>query len=159
MSHLKSPYHVLKNIRKVCNRGATIFIRNIDDGLNFVYPDEKLMFERSFNMIAKCDTTGYRYSGRELFTLLHRSGYHDIIYEKMGINSAQMDYTEKEAFFDTIFLFLKNSINVTAKNNPYNQEIEVEKEWLDEHFEELEEQFLSTDSFVNFGFLIVVAKY
>ena len=70
-----------------------------------------------------------------------------------------MDYTEKEAFFDTIFLFLKNSINVTAKNNPYNQEIEVEKEWLDEHFEELEEQFLSTDSFVNFGFLIVVAKY
>lgn len=159
MSHLKSPYHVLKNIRKVCNRGATIFIRNIDDGLNFVYPDEKLMFERSFDMIAKCDTTGYRYSGRELFTLLHRSGYHDIIYEKMGINSAQMDYTEKEAFFDTIFLFLKNSINVTAKNNPYNQEIEVEKEWLDEHFEELEEQFLSTDSFVNFGFLIVVAKY
>lgn len=158
MSHLKSPYHVLKTIRRVCNRGAVIFIRNIDDGLNFVYPDEKLMFERSFNMIAKCDTTGYRYSGRELFTLLHRSGYKDIIYERMGINSAQMDYSEKEAFFDTIFMFLRNSINVTASNNPYNQEIEVERDWLEEHFEELEEQFLSTDSFANFGFLIVVAK-
>ncbi|MBQ8689414.1 MAG: methyltransferase domain-containing protein [Clostridia bacterium] len=159
MSHLKSPYQLLKSLRKVCNRGAVIFIRNIDDGLNFVHPDEKLMFERSFNMIAKCDTTGYRYSGRELFTLLHRAGYRDIVYEKMGINSATMDYSEKEALFDTIFIFLKNSINVTAKNNPYNQEIQVEKEWLDEHFEDLEEQFLSSDSFVNFGFLIVVAKY
>lgn len=158
MSHLKSPYYVLKALRKVCNRGAVIFIRNIDDGLNFVYPDENCMFERSFNMIAKCDTTGYRYSGRELFTLLHRSGYKDIIYEKMGINSATMDYTEKESLFDTIFLFLKNSINVTYRNNEYNQEIEVEKEWLDEHFQELEEKFLATDTFVNFGFLIVVAR-
>ena len=69
-----------------------------------------------------------------------------------------MDYSEKEAFFETIFMFLKNSINVTANNNPHNQEILVEKEWLDEHFEELEEQFLSSDSFANFGFLIVVAK-
>ena len=158
MSHLKSPYHLLKNVRKLCNRGAVIFIRNIDDGISFVYPDEEMKFERAFNMIAKCDTTGYRYSGRELFTLLHRSGYRDIVYERMSINSASMDYSEKEAFFDTIFLFLRNSVNVTAANNPTNQEIQVEKEWLDENFDTLEEQFLATDTFVNFGFLIVVAK-
>ena len=158
MSHLKSPYQVLKNLRKVCNRGAVVFIRNIDDGISFVYPDEDMKFERAFNMIAKCDTTGYRYSGRELFTLLHRSGYRDIVYEKMSINSASMDYSEKEAFFDTIFLFLRNSVNVTAANNPSNLEIQTEKEWLDENFETLEEQFLATDTFVNFGFLIVVAK-
>ena len=158
MSHLKSPYQLLKSLRKVASRGAVVFIRNIDDGLNFVHPDEKLMFERSFNMIAKCDTTGYRYSGRELFTLLHRSGYKDIVYEKMGINSATMDYSEKEALFDTIFHFLRNGIKVTAQNSPYNQEIQIEKEWLDEHFDELEEQFLASDSLVNFGFLIVCAR-
>ncbi len=157
MSHLKSPYQVLKNLRKVCNKGATIFIRNIDDGISFVYPDEDMKFERAFNMIAKCDTTGYRYSGRELFTLLHRSGYKDIVYEKMSINSASMDYSEKEAFFDTIFVFLRNSVNVTARNNPSNMEIQTEKEWLDENFETLEERFLASDTFVNFGFLIVVA--
>lgn len=158
MSHLKSPYHLLKSLRKVCSKGAVVFIRNIDDGLNIVYPDEKMEFERAFNMIAKCDTTGYRYSGRELFTLLHRSGFRDIVYERMGLNSASMDYTEKEALFDTIFHFLKNSINVTAQNNPQNQEIQVEKEWLDENIETLEEQFLASDTFVNFGFLIVVAR-
>ena len=158
MSHLKSPYQLLKCLRKVCNRGAVVFIRNIDDGVNFVHPDEHMMFERAFNMIAKCDTTGYRYSGRELFTLLHRSGYRDICYDRLGINSAAMDYSEKEALFDTIFIFLKNSIGVTARNNPHDQEIQVEKEWLDEHFRDLEEQFLASDSFVNFGFLIVTAK-
>ena len=34
---------------------------------------------------------------------------------------------------------------------------QTEKEWLDEHFSELEENFLSADFFVNFGFVIVVA--
>lgn len=157
MSHLKSPYHVLKSLRKICKKGAVVFIRNIDDGLNFVYPDENQMFERSFNMLSKCDTTGYRYSGRELFTLLHRSGYKDIVYEKMGINSALMDYSEKDALFETIFRFLKNGIDATAENNPYNQEIIAERDWLEEHYEQLEECFLAADTFVNFGFLIVTA--
>ena len=76
----------------------------------------------------------------------------------MGINSATMDYSEKEALFDTIFHFLRNGIKVTAQNSPYNQEIQIEKEWLDEHFDELEEQFLASDSLVNFGFLIVCAR-
>ncbi len=158
MSHLKSPYHLLKALRKVCNRGAVIFIRNIDDGLNLAYPDENFYFERAFDMIAKCDTTGYRRSGRELFTLLQRSGYRDICIEKLGLNSSGMDYSQKEAFFDTIFKFLKNGITTTANNQPHNKEIKAEKDWLYEHFDELEECFLSNDFFVNFGFLIVVAK-
>ncbi len=157
MSHLKSPYQLLKTLRKFCHRGTVMFIRNIDDGLNMAHPDDNMMFERAFNMIAKTGTTGYRHSGRELFTLLHRSGYKNIIIERMGLNSSQMDYSEKEAFFDTIFLFLQNSVHVTATNEPYNSEIQAEKDWLDEHFTELEENFLSADFFANFGFLIVVA--
>ena len=157
VSHLKNPYHVMKNLRRVISRGATIFIRNIDDGLNFAHPDENMYFERAFNMLAKCDTTGYRYSGRELFTILNRAGYRQIAYEKMGLNSAEMDYSEKEAFFDTIFLFLKNSIKVTALNNPHNSEIQTEYEWLNEHFDELEERFLSSDFLANLGFVIVTA--
>ena len=108
-------------------------------------------------MLAKCDTTGYRYSGRELFTILQRAGYRDIVYEKMGICSASMDYSEKEAFFDTIFIFLKNSMRVTALNNPHDNEIQTENEWLLEHFDELEEKFLAPDFLANLGFVIVTA--
>ena len=157
MSHLKSPYQLLKVLRKFCKKGAVVFIRNIDDGLNMAHPDENFAFERAFNMIAKCDTTGYRHSGRELFTLLQRSGYKNITVEKMGLNSASMDYDEKEAFFSTIFMFLKNGIRVTYNNNPRDKEIKTEYEWLNEHFEELEERFLSPETFINFGFLIVCA--
>ena len=157
MAHLKNPYHLMKTLRRVCARGATVFIRNIDDGLNFAYPDENMHFERAFNMLVKCDTTGYRYSGRELFTVLHRAGYSDIKYEKLGINSASMDYSEKEAFFDTIFIFLRNSMRVTAQNHPENNEIQVENEWLEEHFDELEEKFLAADFIANLGFIIVTA--
>ena len=157
VSHLKNPYHVMKTLRRVASRGATVFIRNIDDGLNFAHPDENMYFERAFNMLSKCDTTGYRFSGRELFTILHRAGYREIAYERMGLNSAEMDYSEKEAFFDTIFLFLKNSIRVTALNNPRNSEIQTEYEWLNEHFDELEEKFLSSDFLANLGFVIVTA--
>ncbi|MBQ8407073.1 MAG: class I SAM-dependent methyltransferase [Clostridia bacterium] len=158
MSHLKSPHKLLKRLRSYCKHGAVIYIRNIDDGLNIAYPDENFMFERAFNMIAKCDTTGYRRSGRELYTILQRSGYKDISVEKLGLNSAGMDYDEKEAFFRTVFHFLKNSINVTYQNDPRDKEIRTEKEWLDEYFDDLEEKFLSPDFFVNFGFLIVCAK-
>jgi len=157
MSHLKSPYQLLRNVRKLCKRGAVIFIRNIDDGLNMAYPDENYMFERSFNMIAKCITTGYRRSGRELFTLLHRSGYKNISLERAGLNSVGMEYDEKEAFFDTIFQFLRNGIRVTHQNDPTNKEIKAEKEWLEENFDELEEKFLSADFFVNLGFITYVA--
>ena len=157
VSHLKSPHHVMKALRKVAARGCTVFIRNVDDGLNFAYPDENMHFERAFNMLAKCDTTGYRYSGRELFTILQRAGYRDIVYEKMGICSASMDYSEKEAFFDTIFIFLKNSMRVTALNNPHDNEIQTENEWLLEHFDELEEKFLAPDFLANLGFVIVTA--
>jgi hypothetical protein len=154
----EDPWERLRKVRKVCKKGAIIFIRNIDDGLNMAYPDKEYRFERSFDMIAKCDTTGYRRSGRELYTLLTRSGYKNISIEKMGLNSANMDYSEKEAFFDTIFKFLKNGINTTAKNNPNNKEILAERDWLEENLDELEEAFLSSETFVNFGFLIVVAK-
>ena len=122
------------------------------------YPDPDFMFERAFDMIAKCDTTGYRRSGRELYTLLTRSGYKNISVEKFGLYTADMDYSEKEAYFDTIFKFLKNGINQTAKNNPTNKEILAERDWLEDKFDELEEAFLSSETFINFGFLIVVAR-
>ena len=158
MSHLKNPYQLLKNLKKICKKDSVIFIRNIDDGLNFVYPDEKMYFQRAFDMISKCDTTGFRYSGRELYTLLSRANYRDIVYERVGINSSVMNYDEKEELFNTIFDFLRNGINATVNNNPHNHEMIIEKQWLDDVFSELEQKFLSSDTLVNFGFLIVVAK-
>lgn len=158
MSHFKSPFKVLRTVKSVCRKGAIVFIRNIDDGLNICYPDEEKRFERAFSLLARCDTTGYRYSGRELFTLLKRSGYKNITLEKTGLSSVSMDYDEKSAFFDVIFKFIRQGINRACEKHPSDVQIAAERRWLAEVYDDLEEEFLSDEFFVLFGFILYTAE-
>ena len=158
MSHFRSPFKVLRTVKSCCRKGATVFIRNIDDGLNICYPDEEKKFERAFSLLARCDTTGYRYSGRELFTLLKRSGYKNIRLEKTGLSSVPMDYDEKSAFFDVIFKFIKQGIDRACEKHPSDVQIAAERRWLDEVYDDLEEEFLSDEFFVLFGFILYTAE-
>ena len=158
MSHFKSPFKVLRTVKSCCRKGATVFIRNIDDGLNICYPDEEKKFERAFSLLARCDTTGYRYSGRELFTLLKRSGYKNIRLEKTGLSSVLMDYDEKSAFFDVIFKFIRQGINRAAQSHSDDIQLFAEKRWLSEVYDDLEQEFLSDEFFVLFGFILYTAE-
>lgn len=158
MSHFRSPFKVLRTVKSCCRKGATVFIRNIDDGLNICYPDEEKKFERAFSLLARCDTTGYRYSGRELFTLLKRSGYKNIRLEKTGLSSVPMDYDEKSAFFDVIFKFIKQGIDRACEKHPSDVQIAAERRWLAEVYDDLEEEFLSDEFFVLFGFILYTAE-
>lgn len=158
MSHFKSPFKVLRTVKSCCAKGARIFIRNIDDGLNIFYPDEENKFARALSLLPKCDTTGYRYSGRELYTLLKRSGYHDIVLEKMGLSSVGMDYDEKAAFFDIIFKFIKQGISKAAFTHPNDMQLKADCRWLEDEYDDLEEKFLSDEFFMNFGFILYTAK-
>ena len=158
MSHFKSPYKVLRSIKPFCKRGAIVFIRNIDDGLNICYPDEESKFAHALSLLSKCETTGYRYSGRELFTLLKRAGYHDIELEKSGLNNVSMDYEERAAFCDVIFKFIEQGILRAAEKHPLDTRISAEKRWYEEHYDELEAAFMSDEFFLNFGFMLYTAK-
>lgn len=158
MSHFKSPFKVLRTVKACCRKGAQIFIRNIDDGLNICYPDDEKKFERALSLLAKCDTTGYRYSGRELYTLLKRSGYKDITLEKAGLSSVPMDYDEKSAFFDVIFKFVKQGIVRAAEKHPGDVQLSADSRWLAEVYDDLEEEFLSDEFFILFGFVLYTAK-
>lgn len=158
MSHFKSPFKVLRNIKKYCSKGATVFIRNIDDGLNIFYPDENKKFARALSLLAKCDTTGYRRSGRELFTLLKRSGYRDITLEKAGLHSVDMDYDKKAAFFDVIFKFIRQGIVRAAEKHPDDAHLHADCAWFTQEYDNMEEEFLSDEFFILFGFLIYTAR-
>ncbi len=157
VSHLKSPYKVFKNLKKICKKGGIFFVRNIDDGINVAYPDPENRFKRAFHILSKCDTVGYRYSGRELFSLFTTLNFSEINLEKFGLNNIKMDYDQRTAFFDVIFGFIKNGINAAVKKHPQNEELAVEHAWYMENLDEMEEQFLAKETFVNFGFLTYVA--
>lgn len=157
ISHLKSPFKVLKSLKKISKKGAVFFVRNIDDGANLAYPDPDGNLKRAFDILAQCDTVGYRFSGRELYSLFRRLEFSDIKLEKFGLTNVDMDYDEKTAFFDVIFPFIRNGIDKAVQKHPDNTELLVEHMWLHENWDELEEHFLSYDTFINFGFLIYVA--
>lgn len=158
MAHLKSPYKVLRAVKPYCRKGATVFIRNIDDGLNVCYPDEEKRFEYALSLLSECDTTGFRYSGRELYTLLRRSGYKNIALEKIGLNTVSMDSDERAAFFDVIFKFIKQGIVKAAEKNPADAQLGADKQWLEEYYDDLEEAFMSEEFFLNFGFVLYTAE-
>ena len=64
--HLKSPYRLLKNLRRFLSDDGIIIIKDIDDGLNLAYPDEKGEFSRVVEICKKNETSGFRESGRQI---------------------------------------------------------------------------------------------
>ena len=52
-----------------------IFIRDIDDGFNVAYPDPQDVFKKTMEICANIKESGYRKSGREIYSLLHKSKY------------------------------------------------------------------------------------
>lgn len=156
--HLKDPLRLLKALRGVVGRGAKIIVKDIDDGLNVAYPDNENLFEHAIKICLQNDLAGYRYSGRQIFNLLHKSGYKNIKLVKSGLDTSGMDYDEREALFNIYFSFIKNDfidLNNKDKNNAVYEE---NAKWMIENFETLEDQFLQDDFFFLLGFMLFEAE-
>ena len=156
--HLKSPYKMLKAIRRYLEKGAIIIVKDIDDGFNVAYPDYEGSFQRVYNICKKSRTSGYRNSGRQIYTLLMRAGYRDVRFEKMGISTPGMDYEKRSALFDTYFSFILEELKIYVKANPDDKRAVKDLEWYDRIYEELEERFQDDNFFFNLGFVLFTAK-
>ena len=156
--HLKSPYKMLKAIRRYLDKGATIIVKDIDDGFNVAYPDEDGSIQRIYNICKKSRTSGYRNSGRQIYTLLMRAGYRDVCFEKMGISTPGMDYEKRSALFDTYFSFILEELKIYVKANPDDKRAVKDLEWYDRIYEDLEARFQDDNFFFNLGFVLFTAK-
>ena len=158
MLHLKNPYHLIKTIRPFIEKGGMIVIKDIDDGYNIAYPDPDNAFARVVEICAKNKTAGYRYSGRQIYTLLKRAGYIDICLEELGLSTIGMDYDERSALFDTYFSFILEDLKITMDNNPDDIEIRNDYEWYRDIYDSLEEQFQDDAFYFNLGFVMFTAR-
>lgn len=75
-----------------------IIIRDIDDGLNFAFPDDENVFERIYKICDENETSGLRRNGRRIYTNLVLAGFRNITLEKEGLSSIGMTYDEKMTF-------------------------------------------------------------
>jgi len=156
--HLKSPYKLLKLLRPFLCRGGVLVIKDIDDGFNLAYPDEDGAFARVVSICAGNETSGFRSSGRQVYTYLKRSGYRNIRLENCGLTTVGMDYEEREALFDTYFSFIMEDLQLMVKRHPGNPKYAEELAWYREIYDDLEERFQDDDFFFSLGFILYTAE-
>ncbi len=156
--HLKNPAKLLKILRKYLAFGGEIIVKDIDDGLNFCYPDPDGKFEKMFEICANDHDAGYRQSGRQVYTLLVNAGFNNIKMENACISTAGFDFDKKQALFDTYFGFIFSDMQKYAKENPENKEIAENCKWLEENFDSLEDQYHVSNFIFNVGFMIFSAE-
>ena len=156
--HLKNPYRLLKVLRGYLAKGGMIIIKDIDDGLNLAYPDDTKDFERIINICVSNDTSGYRHSGRQIYTLLKHAGYSQVCLEKMGLSTVGMDYDDRAALFDTYFSFILEDLKIMRERYPEEESIREDYEWYRKNYEAMEERFQDDAFFFTLGFIIYTAR-
>ena len=156
--HLKNPYRLLKTLRQFLQKGGYIIIKDIDDGFNVAYPDTDGLFSRAIRICSKCEESGFRYSGRRVFTLLEQTGYQNITLKNCGINTIGMNYDQREAFFNTYFGFIIDDIRIMTEKYPGIKEYKEDYDWYKDSYEKMESLFQYKEFFFSLGFMIYVAE-
>ncbi len=156
--HLKNPHRVIKKVRSLMAPGAVIMIKDIDDGMNLAYPDEDGAFERVYRICRENETSGYRHSGRQIYSFLKRGGIKDICLDVSGLNVIGMDYDERQALFDTYFSFIAEDLALMKEKYPTSERVDADYKWYNEIYDELEERMHNEEFFFSLGFMIFTGK-
>ena len=156
--HLSKPFNLLKTVRKYLAKDGIIVIKDIDDGMNLAYPDEQNEFRRVIEICNGLETAGFRHSGRQIYTLLKRTGYKSVVLEKSGLSTIEMDFDEREALFDTYFSFILEDAEIMKNRHPNSAEAAENYEWFKNNYDSLEEKFQDSNFYFNLGFMLYTAR-
>jgi len=135
-----------------------IIIKDIDDGLNFAFPDPEGSFERVFNICEADERSGYRKSGRQIFTFLNKLQLKNIKLEKAGLNTIGMDFNERSALFNIYFPFILEDLEILVDKYPNYAQLREDLEWYSENFNNIEEKFHESDFIFNLGMMLFTAN-
>lgn len=155
-SHLKNPIKLINVVKNFCNKDCLFFIRNIDDGLNICYGSR--LINHGLKLLNKTKFTGYRYSGREVYKILLKSGIKNIKLENLGINNVGFSIEENLDIVNTLFGILKNSLNKEKELSIISQNNLNNLKWLNCNYEKIEKDASKEGFFINLGFMFYVAK-
>lgn len=156
---MKNPFKTLKRIKRFINPGGVMYVRDVDDGIVFAYPDTNGLFAQ-FKDFYKLDSlSGSRYSARQVYNVMRKIGAKEIKLLRCGVNTSDMDYTRKRQLFDAYFTFIPNDFKRIAKENPGNEAARDVLAWIDEHFDDMEEEFFNDDFLYNSGYMFFSVKF
>ena len=155
----KKPFKVLQAIQNCLNEDAVMIIRDIDDGAVFGYPDSNGYFKNMQAFYIHDKYSGYRYTGRQVYSYLKKISPKTICLEKFGINTSNMSRRDKKALFECWFSFIPNDFSRMLREDP---DCEIAREVVDfcnEYYDDLNEEFFSSDTIFSSGYVIYTATF
>ena len=155
----KKPFKVLQAIRNCLNDDAVMIVRDVDDGAVFTYPDKDGMFAKFQSFYIHNQYSGYRYTGRQVYSYLKKIEPKSITLERYGINTSNMSRKDKKALFESWFSFIPNDFKRMLRENPDSKIAKEVVEFCNTHYDELYEQFFASDVLFSSGYVIYSVKF
>lgn len=156
--HIKGKTQLMRVLRRFLKLNGVIIIKDIDDDINFAYPDEDDLFYNAYSLATLDVTAGIRDTGRRIYNVLTNAGFKDITLEKTYLTTIGMNYDEKECFFEFYFKMIYDDLKYCLSLYPDNFELSDAVKWYDESFDELYERFLKDDFVFGLGFMLYTAR-
>lgn len=153
--HLKNPFKAIKSARSLMTESGIIFVRDIDDGLCVAHPDPKGIVDKMFDLSFRIPGTGYRHTGREIYTLLKNTGFRNVQLHDVVVDTVDMDFDERQLLFSTNFSDIKADLINAANSN--SGEYDQELNWFLDAYEELEQLFVQDDFYYRQGDVVFTA--
>ncbi|MCR4911764.1 MAG: toll/interleukin-1 receptor domain-containing protein [Bacilli bacterium] len=154
----KKPFNVLKILKRYMNKDCRIFVRDVDDGVVFAYPDKDGLFKQFKKFYVVNPIAGFRSSGRRIFGYFQKIKAREIKLVHSGIDISDLDYEQKEKMFFSYFGFIPNDFRICYNEDPTKEEYKKIIEWCDLYYDDLEEAFMDNDFFYNSGYFIYTIK-
>ena len=155
----KKPFKVLQAIQTYLSNDAVMMVRDVDDGAVFAYPDKNGMFAKFQSYYIHNVYSGYRYTGRQVYSYVRKMEPREIVLERYGINTSNMSRKDKKALFECWFSFIPNDFSRMLRENPESKIAKEVVEFCDKHYDELNEQFFSRDVLFSAGYIIYSVKF
>ena len=156
---LENPFKTLKKLKSFLNPGAVAYVRDVDDGVVFAYPDENNLFGQ-FKEFYKLDLlSGSRHSARQVFNLMRKLGARDIRLERCGLSTASMDFNKRRLLFDCWFGFIPNDFRRMLAENPSDEVAKDVLKWIGEYYDDLEEKFFDDNFLFHSGYFMYTVRF
>lgn len=156
MLHMQNPVGALSRLRTLLAPNGTVVVRDIDDGLQYAWPDPERRFEKLFMMLEKDVRTGDRHCGRKIYSYLTNAGFRNIQLNKVGLATPSLK--DKMLLFDMAIPTLLHYYEQRHLDAPNNIQWKEDFEWFRDNIVAMKESFAKEDFVFSAGFMNYTAE-
>lgn len=151
----QNPLKVLSLLQTYLNpKGGFIFIRELDDDLMVFYPDDNYLMSEMKKMLRKDPASGNRFLGKEIYTLLKKSGAKEVFISDESVSTANCEsMDERIDICDAYFSYLEPEFLVLTNESPKNIRYKKCYEFIRDNYGSVLNLFMMNDFYFRAGYI------